>query len=224
MAAATVSTRTQTFWLRHKRTTLSLDSVPDLHNQPDLVDLLSDQVLELIETGLQTPIVLIDGRAGSGKSTLADLLQRKLFKEGESLPRVIHMDDLYLGWDGLQAGVDYLQRFILGPVSRREGASWQDFDWASLADAEAGAALERTGQWREFRGGTPLIIEGCGSLGRASAEVANIGVWLEVDEAIRHERWLAREGGSEHWAQWAAQELEFYAREKSVELATIFGS
>ena len=224
MAAATVSTRTQTFWLRHKRTTLSLDSVPDLHNQPDLVDLLSDQVLELIETGLQTPIVLIDGRAGSGKSTLADLLQRKLFKEGESLPRVIHMDDLYLGWDGLQAGVDYLQRFILGPVSRREGASWQDFDWASLADAEAGAALERTGQWREFRGGTPLIIEGCGSLGRASAEVANIGVWLEVDETVRHERWLAREGGSEHWAQWAAQELEFYAREKSVELATIFGS
>ena len=198
--------------------------MPDLHNQQDLVDLLSDQVLELIETGLQTPIVLIDGRAGSGKSTLADLLQRKLFKEGESLPRVIHMDDLYLGWDGLQAGVDYLQRFILGPVSRREGASWQEFDWASLANAAVGAAPERTGQWREFRGGTPLIIEGCGSLGRASAEIADIRVWLEVDEAVRHERWLAREGGGEHWAQWAAQELEFYAREKSAELATIFGN
>jgi len=221
VAAATASMLTQTFWLRHRPAPFSLDSVPDLHNQQDLVDLLSDQVLELIETGLQTPIVLIDGRAGSGKSTLADLLQRKLFKEGESLPRVIHMDDLYLGWNGLQAGVDYLQRFILGPMSRREGASWQEFDWASLREGEA---PERTGAWREFRGGTPLIIEGCGSLGRASAEVANIAVWLEVDENLRHERWLAREGGNDHWAQWAAQELEFYAREKSAELATIFGN
>jgi len=61
------------------------------------VDNLADQILELIEEGTPTPIVLIDGRTGSGKSTLAEALQRKLFKVGESLPRVIHMDDLYEG-------------------------------------------------------------------------------------------------------------------------------
>lgn len=189
--------------------------MPDFQLSPQIaaaVDALADQILELIEDGTPTPIVLIDGRAGSGKSTLADALQRKLFKVGESLPRVIHMDDLYEGWDGLQAGADYLLRFVLNPLARKEGASWQEFDWASNS---------RDGQWREFRGGTPLIVEGCGSLGRAAAEIANIAVWLEVDEDVRHSRWLEREGNDEFWARWSAQELEFYAREKSTELADI---
>jgi hypothetical protein len=123
------------------------------------------------------------------------------------------MDDLYFGWDGLQAGVDYLLRFILGPISKHTVAEWQEFDWA---------AGERV-NWREFRGGTPLIIEGCGSLSAPASEVANIRVWLEVDETTRHERWLKREGTDEFWARWAAQEVDFYAREKSHELADLVG-
>jgi cytidylate kinase len=54
-----------------------------------------------------------------------------------------------------------------------------------------------------------------------SAPLANVRVWLEVDQEIRHKRWLEREGSSEHWAEWAAQEEEFYAREKSSELAEL---
>jgi cytidylate kinase len=52
-----------------------------------------------------------------------------------------------------------------------------------------------------------------------SAQVANIKIWLEVPQEIRHQRWLEREGSADHWAEWAAQEEEFYAREKSSELA-----
>ncbi len=176
---------------------------------------VTQQILELIEDGKQTPIILIDGRAGSGKSTLAELLQNQLFKLGESAPRVVHMDDLYEGWDGLQAGVDYLQRFILNPLARREGANWQEFDWASNT---------RDGQWREFRGGTPLIIEGCGALSRLAAEQADLKIWLEVDAEVRHQRWLEREGNDEFWGRWAGQEIDFYAREKSVELADLIVS
>jgi hypothetical protein len=40
-----------------------------------------------------------------------------------------------------------------------------------------------------------------------------------VPQEIRHQRWLEREGSADHWAEWAAQEEEFYAREKSSELA-----
>ena len=153
--------------------------------------------------------MLIDGRAGSGKSTLADSLQRQLFKEGETLPRLIHMDDLYPGWGGLAAGAEYLQRFVLGPIAARKTANWQLFDWS----------VGERGEWREFSGGTPLIVEGCGSLNSQSAELAQFKVWLETPEDVRHERWLAREGNDEHWAAWAAQELDFYAREKSQALA-----
>ncbi|MEN9965743.1 MAG: hypothetical protein RJA60_740 [Actinomycetota bacterium] len=89
--------------------------------QTAAIETLTDQVLELIESGTPTPIILVDGRTGSGKTTFAAALQNRLFQKGESAPRVIHMDDLYEGWDGLQAGVDYLIRQILSPLGRREG-------------------------------------------------------------------------------------------------------
>ena len=170
---------------------------------------IASSVLELVDLGKVMPVILIDGRSNSGKSTLAAQVQNLIFKDGESAPRIIHMDDLYPGWDGLEAGADYLQRFVLNPLSRGETASWQEYDWAKG---------ERD-QWREFSGGTPLIIEGCGSLNQRSAASGDICIWLEVDEQVRKERWLQREGSDEHWASWAAQELDFYAREKSAELA-----
>ncbi len=180
----------------------------------EALEQLVELTLESVELGNLTPIVLIDGRAGSGKSTLAEALKNRLFKEGESLPRVIHMDDLYEGWRGLEAGADILRRLILSPLAKGVGASWQEWDWT----------LGERNKWREFRGGTPLIIEGCGALNRASAEHSELRVWLEAPEDVRFERWVAREGSSEHWAEWSAQELEFYARERSAELANlIFG-
>jgi uridine kinase len=177
----------------------------------EAADAIVSRVLEFLDAGVATPIVLIDGRAGSGKSTLADAVQSQLFREGDSLPRVVHMDDLYLGWDGLQAGVDYLMRFVLGPVSRNKLADWQEYDWA----------LGERNRWREFSGGTPLIIEGCGALSAAAAELANLRVWFDVPEPVRRDRWIQREGHrfDDKWAVWAAQELDFYAREKSAELA-----
>jgi hypothetical protein len=177
-----------------------------------LADRLVAELVGLVDNGIATPILLIDGRAGSGKSTLAELVKNGFFKAGESAPRVVHMDDLYQGWNGLDAGADYLNRFVIAPIGKREGASWQEWSWAEDA---------RSGEWREFRGGTPLIVEGCGSLNGVSSQAAHIRVWLEVPEGVRHQRWLDREGNDEFWARWSAQEVEFYAREKSDELADI---
>jgi hypothetical protein len=188
----------------------------EIVGESELAKNIADKVLQLVDAGKSMPIVLIDGRSNSGKSTLANQVQNLVFKNGESAPRVIHMDDLYLGWHGLQAGVDYLQRFVLKPLSDSYIAQWREFDWAN--PGEPGHEV-RNGEWREFSGGTPLIVEGCGALNQLSAPIADIRVWLEVDQETRHQRWLAREGSIEHWAQWAAQEEEFYAREKSSELA-----
>ena len=184
--------------------------------QTAAIETITDQVLELIESGTPTPIILVDGRTGSGKTTFAAALQNRLFQKGESAPRVIHMDDLYEGWDGLQAGVDYLIRQILSPLGRREGASWQEYDWA---------VGERSGTWREFRGGTPLIIEGVGSLSRVAAEQADVAIWLEADQEVRRARLTERQapgdGDGSWFAMWSAQEADFYAREKSDEIADL---
>lgn len=178
-------------------------------------DLLIEQItaatLELTDSGLATPIILIDGRAGSGKSTLAEKIQNELFRQGESMPRIIHMDDLYEGWTGLAAGAEYLQRFILSPSLTKQTASWQEYNW------EIGSR----DRWREFSGGTPLIIEGCGALNQFTSSIAHLSIWLEVDEQTRRARWLERDGEvfNQYFDIWAAQELDFIAREKSPTLA-----
>jgi uridine kinase len=176
-----------------------------------LIEKISSQVLELIDRGNQTPIVLIDGRAGSGKSTFAEALQQQLFRDGESAPRVIHMDNIFEGWEGLALGSDYLVRFILQPLARQETASWQDWSWVK----------NQRSSWREFSGGTPLIVEGCGSLTERSKEHADISIWLEASEETRRERWIQRERHLDKFDFWAAQELDFYAREKSKSLADL---
>jgi uridine kinase len=180
-------------------------------DQLALIEKISSQVLELIDRGNQTPIILIDGRAGSGKSTFAEALQQQLFRDGESAPRVIHMDNIFEGWDGLALGSDYMVRFILQPLARRETASWQDWSWVK----------NQRSSWREFSGGTPLIVEGCGSLTERSKEHADISIWLEASEEVRRERWIQRERHLEKFDFWAAQELDFYAREKSQSLADL---
>ncbi len=185
----------------------------DLANldQQQLIEKLTVKILDQIDRGNQTPIVLIDGRAGSGKSTFAEKLQQQLFREGESAPRVIHMDNIYEGWEGLSLGSDYLFRFILNPLARKETASWQDWSWVRN---------ERS-SWREFSGGTPLIVEGCGALSERSKEHAYISLWLEASEEVRRQRWLERERHLDKFDFWAAQELDFYARKKSKSLADL---
>jgi len=186
----------------------AMDSGTNLDNTT-AIETITNQVLDQIDKGQSTPVVLIDGRAGSGKSTFAKALQEKLFQDGESLPRLIHMDDLYPGWEGLSAGSEYMHRFILTPLANKETASWQNWSWVKN---------ERS-TWREFSGGTPLIIEGCGALTERSKQHAFLSIWLEASEQTRRARWIQRERHLDRFDFWAAQELDFYAREKSKALA-----
>jgi len=177
----------------------------------ELLHRLTQETLDLSDRGISMPIVLIDGRAGSGKSTLALDLQNEIFRSGESMPRVIHMDDLYDGWHGLSQGAEYLQRVVLGPLLATGTSSWQEYNWEQ-------AMRDR---WREFSGGTPLIVEGCGALNQYTSTVCQLSVWLDVPEEIRKQRWRERDGHifDQYFDIWAAQELDFIAREKSPELA-----
>ncbi|WP_454229155.1 uridine kinase family protein [Propioniciclava flava] len=71
-----------------------------------------------------TRVVAIDGLSGAGKTTLASLVAARL-----GAP-VVHMDDLYPGWDGLAAGVAYLVDAVLRPLAVGEPARYRAWDWA----------------------------------------------------------------------------------------------
>jgi energy-coupling factor transporter ATP-binding protein EcfA2 len=165
------------------------------------------------------PVVLIDGRAGSGKSTFARLLQDQVFQETKQSPKVIHMDDLYPGWEGLAQGSLYLVENILKPLRIAGKAQWQRWDWAN--DNRGGQ--DPGNGWREFGGENMLIIEGCGSVTTQSAELANLTIWIEAERQMRKERFEARDRGvfSNFWNSWSAQEDEFFQEQRSEQLCEL---
>lgn len=179
-------------------------------------------VLDLIcskqEKG-RLPIVLIDGRAGAGKSIFAKELANAYFKLDNQAARIISMDDLYPGWEGLALGSIYLHTKILKPLALGKTASWQVWNWS---ESQRGADDEVNGH-REFAGGTALIVEGCGSISRMTSELADLTIWIEAEFEVRRNRFNQRDNGKfdAYFPIWSAQEDEFYEKEKSSELADL---
>ena len=177
--------------------------------------------LDVLINTKNTSIVLIDGRAGSGKSRFAGQLADLIFQSEKQLPKLIHMDDLYPGWDGLRAGSAYLNRSILGPISKGKQANWQVWDWQL---GKRGMANEPANGWRSFEGGNLVIVEGCGSVSLASSEQADLTIWMESDSSQRKSRFSKRDQGQfdSYWDTWSIQEDEFYGEEQSGKLCEIW--
>lgn len=147
-----------------------------------------------------TRLVCVDGPSGSGKTTLAGRLGRAL----GGAP-VVHMDDLYPGWDGLAAAVPLVHEWIVAPLVAGERARYRRYDWG-------------LGRWAEEHDlGTPpvLVVEGAGSGARIIAAHAVLLVWVDAPAAERFRRGMARDGDTyrPHWDRWAAQEKAHFAEE-----------
>ena len=135
------------------------------------------------------PVVTIDGYSGSGKSTLAAALARLV-----SDWQVLHLDDWYPGWDGLEAGADIARR-IAADLRGGRASSYEAWDWENGA---TGATIPVPL--------APTIIEGCGAI-EAEADLT-ICIADPGEEERRH-RALARDGQTyaPHWQRWARQDL-----------------
>ncbi|MBC7590254.1 MAG: ATP-binding protein [Salinibacterium sp.] len=145
--------------------------------------------------------VLIDGRSGSGKTELA-----RAIVDGWPGAQLVRLDDLYPGWDGLDAACALVPS-ILATLR------WQAWDWAVGAP----------GAWHELEASLPIVIEGVGALSVRSRRLVDVAVWVELDDTNRRMRALARDGDSyaPFWERWAAQELTFIERENPGSLANL---
>ena len=135
------------------------------------------------------PVVTIDGYSGSGKSTLAAALARLV-----NGWQVLHLDDWYPGWDGLEAGADIARR-IAADLRGGRASSYEAWDWENGATGATIPVLL-----------APTIIEGCGAI---EAE-ADLTIWIaDPGEEERRHRALARDGQTfaPHWQRWARQDL-----------------
>ena len=74
-------------------------------------------------------LVCVDGPAGSGKTTLA----ARLAEAGPAT--VLHLDDLYPGWDGLPLVGAQLET-LLRPLAQDRPGSYRRYDWLRSEYAE----------------------------------------------------------------------------------------
>ncbi|MCO7273241.1 uridine kinase family protein [Cellulosimicrobium cellulans] len=154
-----------------------------------------------------TRLVVIDGPAGSGKTTLAAQL-------GEALPaQVLHMDDLYEGWRGLEPAWSRLDEWVLAPLAAGRPGRYRRFDWT----------LDRFAEWHDVAPAPYLVVEGCGAGRREADGVAALRLWVEAPDDVRLRRGLDRDGEDQraHWLAWMLDEHEHYARNASRERADV---
>jgi uridine kinase len=149
------------------------------------------------------PVVLIDGRSGAGKTVLAEAIAPRLDAQ------LISLDELYPGWEGLEAGSEAVHETVL----RARAPGWTRWDWTAARPAE----------WHPVDPGRAIVIEGCGALSAANRALASFGIWLELDADERRRRSSQRDHGrfDRFWQPWADQEDAFIAREHPRERADV---
>jgi uridine kinase len=155
-----------------------------------------------------TRVVALDGPSGSGKSTLA----RRLSDALGGAP-VVHMDDLFPGWDGLADAAPRLLEWVLEPLARGERARYRRYDWTAGAYAE----------WHDLPDVPVLVVEGCGCGVRATAPYLSLLVWVQAPHGERMRRGMERDGEAyrPHWERWARQEQALYDAERVRERADL---
>jgi hypothetical protein len=179
--------------------------------RPGRVRRLSDvaaQALAAPPRAGATRVVAVDGRAGAGKTVLAARLAPLL---GAA---VVHMDDLYPGWDGLAAAVPALVDQVLDPVAAGRPAAHRRWDWN--AGRYAGTVAVPPAD--------VLLVEGVGCGARPAHPYLSILVWVEAPLPARMARALARDGEAfrPHWRRWARQEDELLLAERTPDRADLW--
>lgn len=137
-------------------------------------------------------LIAIDGPSGSGKTDFAVALANKLRAS------VIHLDEIYRGWDGLAETIGLIVEFVGEPLANKKPIKIPTWDWPNAAP----------GPLKDIPTKTHIIIEGVGSGSLPVARFLTTLIWLDAPEKIRKERALARDGEvfAQHWDSWAASE------------------
>ena len=134
------------------------------------------------------PIIAIDGPAGAGKTTLASTLSLALAQNFSVT--LIHMDDLYAGWDdALGEKLTQSLTWIISCHKAKKDLSFTPFNWSTYG-------FDAT---RNLPSTSLLILEGVGSSQIAIEEYLATSIWLDLDVEAGFQRVIQRDG--EHIAE-----------------------
>ena len=144
-------------------------------------------------------IIGIDGRSGSGKTQLADMLNFSFTAEHFAV-RVLNLDSIYPGWDGLEEGTKAWRK-ISRNLRNGKPASYREWDWHADAPGPK-HTIEPTQE-------TVIICEGVGAI----AGTCDVRIVVKAPDELRYRRAIDRDGEMyrPHWERWAAQEEALFA-------------
>lgn len=146
---------------------------------------------------LKPATVLIDGPSGAGKTwTSVALAERTGW-------RVVHLDEFYPGWSGLEAG----SVMVAEQVLRENNPGYWRWDWDTNAPKD----------WASLDARDDLIVEGVGSVTAENIAAAKergsvVTVRIDGPREQRRKRALERDPAYEEWFEtWENQEKNYFA-------------
>ena len=171
---------------------------------------INEALRDLFSESDKPLILAIDGPAGSGKSTLAGEIARGF--SGTYEVEVIHLDELYNGWD--QALSEELFRRLTQLIAAQKAGKALDlaiYDWS--AGSFSGS--------REIKAVQLLIIEGVGSSNQLLHSNLTTSIWLDIDQSTGLTRVLERDGEEirDEMIKWQKMESEYFMRDLTRERA-----
>ena len=171
---------------------------------------INEALRDLFSQAPKPLVIAIDGPAGSGKSTLASEIARGF--AGTYDIEVIHLDELYNGWD--EALSDELFQRISQLIAAQRAGLATDlaiYDWAAKSFSGS----------REIKAVQLLIIEGVGSSNLLLQDDLTTSIWLDIEQSIGLARVLERDGEQirEEMVKWQKMESEYFARDLTRERA-----
>jgi uridine kinase len=168
---------------------------------------LIDALAEIADS-VDQPIIAIDGPAGAGKTTLASTISLALSPRISTT--VIHMDELYPGWESALSGeLTKTLTWLTSSHKAKKPLIYSSFNWA-------------TNEFHEPKShpSTPLLIlEGVASAQLPIEESLATSIWLDLDPLIGYQRVIDRDGEniSREMTQWLVMQEQHFAADRTKE-------
>ena len=160
--------------------------------------------------GKDRPIIAIDGPAGAGKTTLANELFLA-FSTSRSV-QVIHMDDLYAGWDNaLTEDLSKVLRYLVDQHLAKTPANIQRYNWSAstFGERETLPVVDL------------LILEGVGCADKEIQDQFAALIWMEIEPEDGLKRVIDRDGEqvAEQMKKWLTTQEKYFLQHSTREKA-----
>ena len=176
------------------------------------LDAILSQIKNTKPKTQSTFTLAIDGPAGSGKTTLARRIENSFPNQSVE---VIHMDDLYNGWeDALSPQLTKtLVNQILIPISEGKPFGYRKYDWLN----------KKFGELQSIKAPDLLILEGVGSGQKAARKFLDHLIWIDIEMEVGLQRVLGRDGDylETEMRVWQLRESEHFRIDNTRDCATI---